>query len=85
MIQRKTLWQRQKAKIIIGQICIMALLKHVRKKDSLSFQQKAVHDVIFRSTRRKDIVRFLRILKLHKYLKRAKLRYGNAVTADILW
>ena len=21
----------------------------------------------------------------HRYLKRAKLRYGNAVTADILW
>ena len=34
---------------------------------------------------RKDIVHFLRILKLHRYLKRAKLRYGNAVTADILW
>ena len=33
----------------------------------------------------KDIVHFLRILKLHRYLKRAKLRYGNAVTADILW
>ena len=33
-----------------------------------------------RSTMRKDIVHFLRILKLHRYLKRAKLRYGNAVT-----
>ena len=28
---------------------------------------------------------FLKILKLHRYLKRAKLRYGNAVTVDILW
>ena len=38
-----------------------------------------------RSTMRKDIVHFLRILKLLKFLKRVKLKYGNAVTADILW
>ena len=38
-----------------------------------------------RSTTKRDIVHFLRILKLHRYLKRAKLRYGNAVTVDILW
>ena len=38
-----------------------------------------------RSITRRDIVCFLRILKLHRYLKRAKLRYGNAVTVDILW
>ena len=31
------------------------------------------------------IVHFLKILKLHRYLKRARLRYGNAVTVDILW
>jgi hypothetical protein len=43
------------------------------------------HEERLRSTMRKDIVHFLRILKLHRYLKRAKLRYGNAVTADILW
>ena len=33
----------------------------------------------------RDIVLFLRISKLHRYLKKVKLRYGNAVTADILW
>ena len=36
-------------------------------------------------TTKRDIVHFLKILKPHRYLKRAKLRYGNAVTADILW
>ncbi len=30
-----------------------------------------------------DIVHFLRILKLHRYLKRAKSKYGNAVIVDI--
>ena len=32
VIQRKTWWQRQKAKIMSGQICMMALLKQLRKK-----------------------------------------------------
>ena len=34
---------------------------------------------------RRDIVHFLRTLRLHRYLKRVRLRYGNAVTVDILW
>ena len=84
MIQRKTWRQRQKVKIMSGQICMMALLKQLMKKDSLSLQQNSGQQVRLRSTMRKDIVHFLRISKLHRYLKRAKLRYGNAVTADIL-
>ena len=34
---------------------------------------------------KRQIVHFLRILKLHRCLKRVKLRYGNAVTVDMLW
>ena len=33
---------------------------------------------------REDIVHFLRILKLHRYLKSVKSKYGNVVTVDIL-
>ena len=33
--------QRQKAKIMSGQICMKALLKQLRKKDSLSLQQNS--------------------------------------------
>ena len=36
-----------------------------------------------RNIMKKDIVHFLRILKLHRYLKRAKSKYGNAVIVDI--
>ena len=61
------------------------LLKHLRKKDSLSLQQNSRQYVRLRSTMKKDIVHFLRIVKLLKFLKRVKLKYGNAVTADILW
>ena len=41
VIQRKTWRQRQKAKIMSGQICMKALLKQLRKKDSLSLQQNS--------------------------------------------
>ena len=61
------------------------LLKQLRKKDSLSLQQNSGQQVRLRNTMRKDIVHFLKILKLLKFLKRVKLKYGNAVTADILW
>ena len=51
-------------------------------KTDESLRRKAIGPV---NIMKNDIVHFLRILKLHRYLKRAKLRYGNAVTADILW
>ena len=38
---KETWRQRQKAKIMSGQICMKALLKQLRKKDSLSLQQNS--------------------------------------------
>ena len=68
-----------------GQICKKAFLKQLRKKGFLNLQQISELLERLRSITRRDIVHFLKILKLHRYLKRARLRYGNAVTVDILW
>lgn len=82
---KANLAQLQKVRIMSGQICMKALLKLLRKKGFLSLQPNSGQWERLRSTTKRDIVHFLKILKPHRYLKRAKLRYGNAVTADILW
>ena len=74
----------QKVRITNGQICKKALPKRLKRKAFQSLQQNSGLQEKLRSITKRDIVHFLRILKLHRSLRRVKLRYGNDVTADIL-
>lgn len=68
------------------------MVKRKRKPDHAEKYIKTVravgeiekHHEKSKSTTKTDIVRFLRILKLLRYLRRAKLRYGSAATVVIL-
>ena len=53
------------------------------KKDSTSWQKSSDLWLQSRSTMRKDTGLSLRMLRLHRYLKRVKLRFGSAETAVI--
>ena len=60
------------------------LLKQLRKKDSLSLQQiQAVGEIEKHHEERYRAL--LKNIETAKVFERVKLKYGNAVTADILW
>ena len=73
-----------RAKTTSGQICTKISLKLPRKKALQSLQTSSALLPQLKSTTKKDTVHYSVMLKLQKFSKGAKSRFGNAVTAVTL-
>ena len=64
--------QQLKVKITNGQICMKDLQRLQKKKVFQNLLPNSEQSERLRSIMKKDIVHFLRISRLHKYLKKVK-------------
>ena len=82
--QQKIFLPLPRAKTTSGQICTKISLKLPRKKALQSLHTSSALLPQLKSTTKKDTVHYSAMLKLQKFSKGAKSRFGNAVTAVTL-